>query len=285
MTAPAKPAPIPATADANYALFFSEVLHDLGITPTTGDLQALASTAHFEGLNSYFNPLNITYHSGDNPTIKGVSTLNSVGVQEYGSFNQGVAATVAFFGNPGINPVWNNFLAGLKSGSESQTIAGLDSAYQSWGSNGPSALSTNSAENVLASKIGTSSIDVKPPNAGERIATDIGNVGSAVTKPFTSTADFLTSLWGDISSKDWWIRAGFIILGLLMLLIAVDKLTDGGITGGSGKTTDTIDLVESKGESGTTAVSDTVQEHQPPPVDEHKERHGALGAAGAVIPK
>jgi hypothetical protein len=240
---PAKDTPAPS---ANYADFFAQLLHQLGIQQSTGALQGLADVVHEEGTNSYYNPFNIEYHPGDNVAYKGTGNVNSVGVQEYGSEAQGVSATAAFLES---NPRWSELLSALRTGSKDNVDTAFTHIY-TWAPF--HAGSVNDANNILASKIGTHSVDVSPPSTGENIATGIGDVIGGVG----NTIDSIPKLIKWVTSPDNLIRMGFIVLGLLILLIGVDKLTSGGISGASDPNpTETIDVVvgNSRGNTKTAA--------------------------------
>lgn len=233
-TAPAK--------NISYADFFAQVLAGLGIHgPTAVKAQSgLADVVVEEGTNSYFNPFNIEYHAGDpNTAYKGTHAINSVGVQAYASAQQGIDATVAFLQD---NSNWQPLINALKTGDKSR----IDNAFQgiyTWGNHFANGMnvSTNTDANILASNLGTSSVDVHPPNAGERVATDIGNVASGAKNAITSVPKLIE--W--FTKSDNLIRVGFIVLGLFVLLIGIDKLSGGGITGtsGGGTPTETLDVV------------------------------------------
>lgn len=73
----------------SHKAFFDQVLAGIGAPVTTGNELALAAVAVREGLNNRFNPLNSVIQSGNS------TAFNSVGVQDYHSFANGVAGTVA----------------------------------------------------------------------------------------------------------------------------------------------------------------------------------------------
>ena len=239
MTTPAKPKPVPA----NYADFFSQVLAGLGIhgkTAAQAQLR-LADVVHEEGANSYYNPFNIEYHPGDNTAYKGTGNFNSVGVQTYGSEAQGVAATIAYLKS---NSNWNPLLNALQTGDKSKIDDAFSKIY-TWADFKPGSL--DDAHNILASIIGTHSVNV---DSSESLGDAVGATVHQATHGITSIA----SLVEQFGKTDFWIRIGFIVLGLFILLIGVDKLTAGGITGNSNSTpTETIDVVTGNGNNKTTA--------------------------------
>lgn len=136
-----------STGGVTQQAFFSDVLRDLGAPVTQGALNGLAGVTHTEGVNNYFNPFNIEWHEGDNPAWQGVSSFNSVGVQEYGSYDQGVQATVAFLQS---NSHWSNVVNALKSGNQSMVEAALTAAY-TWATFKPAG---NDASSILSAPVG-----------------------------------------------------------------------------------------------------------------------------------
>lgn len=107
-----------------YRQFFAVVLEQLG-APSEDALEALATIVHEEGQNSYFNPLNIEWHPGDNPALKGTHAFNSVGVQAYADVNHGITATIAIL----QQPHWASVLHKLRNGTFTGIVAGLEVAY------------------------------------------------------------------------------------------------------------------------------------------------------------
>lgn len=115
-----------STGGVSEQAFFADVLRGLGAPVTSGNLAGLAGVVQTEGVNNYYNPFNIEWHPGDDPSWRGVGNFNDVGVQEYGSYDQGVAATVAFLkGNSG----WSNVINALKSGNQQMVEAALTAKY------------------------------------------------------------------------------------------------------------------------------------------------------------
>lgn len=102
-----------------YADFFSDVLRELGIAPTTGALSALQAVAHLEGYNDRYNPLNSVVQSGDS------TSFNSVGVQDYKNFDNGVAGTVSLL----QGQHWDNVRSALKTGNEQTVLGAFQQAY------------------------------------------------------------------------------------------------------------------------------------------------------------
>lgn len=130
-----------------YQDFWVAVLGNLGKPSTLGNLEAMAGISNFEGLNSYFNPMNIEWHPGENPAIQGIGNWNSVGVQEYSGFDQGVVATTTFLGEPH----WAGVQAALTTGSFALVNAAIKQAY-TWAAYAAPAPAT--ADRILSTRMG-----------------------------------------------------------------------------------------------------------------------------------
>lgn len=258
------------TPDNTYAAFFAAVLSDLGIhgqTAVNAQL-GLADVVNEEGPNKYYNPFNIEWHPGDNPAYKGTGNYNSAGVQEYGSEQQGIDATVAFLTS---NSRWQQLIDALGTGSKSKIDTAFTNIY-TWADFHPG--STNTDKNILASKLGTKSTNVSPPNTGENIASGISGVIGGVT----GTLDSVPKLIKWFSSTDNLIRIGFVVLGLFILLIGVDKLSGGGITGSANSTpTETVDVVVGNKPGNQRTVAGRAAS-APAKVVKHTSAHAERGA-------
>jgi hypothetical protein len=99
--------------------FFTKVLQRLGIKATSGNLAALYAVTHREGDNNRHNPLNSVVPSG------GSHAFNSVGVQAYKTFNDGINGTVSLL----KGSHWNGVRAALKTGDMYKVLAAFKSAY------------------------------------------------------------------------------------------------------------------------------------------------------------
>jgi hypothetical protein len=130
-----------------YQDFWQAVFSTLGKPATLGNLEAMAGISNFEGLNNYFNPMNIEYHPGDNPVLKGADNWNSVGVQEYVSFDEGVKATAYFL----TEPHWAGVNTTLTTGSYDLVNAAIKQAY-TWAAY--QAPSKATADQILAQRMG-----------------------------------------------------------------------------------------------------------------------------------
>lgn len=219
--------PAPSNSGTTYGQFFNSFLKGLGLTNLSNqqrviDEQALADIVHYEGLNTYHNPFNVTYDPS-RPATKGVANFNSVGVQEYATDQAGLNASVAFFG-AGRNPVWNDFIQSLTSGTHNQIVSAVDKAYQSWGSNGPSNYGTGTENQIITTSEGSGKVLPLPsvPSNWDVLKGAIGQTASDITSPF----QLASTIWSDVTTADFWIRVGFVLLGFFIVLIAIDKTFD-----------------------------------------------------------
>ena len=132
-----------------YQSFWTAVLQNIGRPVTAGNLEALAGISKFEGLNNYWNPMNIEYHGtpSENPILKGVGNWNSVGVQEYADADSGIAATSAFL----LQPHWAGLMTALAAGNFQLDNAAIKQAY-TWAAYSPP--SQTAADQILALPMG-----------------------------------------------------------------------------------------------------------------------------------
>jgi phage-related protein len=102
--------------------FFTKVLGGLGIKTTSGALNAFYAVTNLEGDNNRHNPLNSVVPSG------GSHAFNSVGVQAYPSFNDGVNGTIKLLrGSP-----WRGVVSALKGGNMTSILNAFARVYSSW---------------------------------------------------------------------------------------------------------------------------------------------------------
>lgn len=108
-----------------YRQFFNDVLVHLGAPESAGNLDALATVTIIEGTNDRFNPLNSVVPYGNS------TEFNSVGVQDYKSFDNGVLGTVKLLeGSP-----WTHVLAELKADAGTHAVlTAFANEYATWGS-------------------------------------------------------------------------------------------------------------------------------------------------------
>lgn len=136
-----------STGGVSQQSFYSDVLRGLGAPVTAGNLTALAGVTQTEGVNNYYNPFNIEWHPGDNTAWQGVGNFNDAGVQKYGSYDQGVQATVAFLSQ---NSHWSNVVSALRSGNGPLATASLTAAY-TWATFKPAG---SNAGSLLSAPVG-----------------------------------------------------------------------------------------------------------------------------------
>lgn len=98
----------------DYSTAFGQaVLNDLGDPQTSQNLLFLQAWSQAEGGTASYNPFNTTQR------MPGSSSYNNVGVQNYTSFDQGVAATVKTL----TNGRYADILRGLSSGTSAISTA------------------------------------------------------------------------------------------------------------------------------------------------------------------
>jgi hypothetical protein len=107
---------------AQHEQFARDVLSGIGAPTTAENIRAMKAWALAEGTKAQFNPL-ATTRKGSNTT-----DFNSVGVKNYPSYQDGVAATIGTLKN-GRYP---NILAALAQGNSAEGV-GLAVAQSPWG--------------------------------------------------------------------------------------------------------------------------------------------------------
>jgi hypothetical protein len=111
------PASIPATGDMRSAAarrqFAVDLLTQLGMPQTDENLRAVVAWQEAEGTRASFNPLATTQRSD------GATDFNSVGVKNYTSYAQGLAATVTTL----HNGRYGEILAALRDGTDAHRVA------------------------------------------------------------------------------------------------------------------------------------------------------------------
>lgn len=130
-----------------YNDFWTDVLGVIGRPALQGNLEAMAGISNFEGLNNYFNPMNIEWHPGDASVLQGTGNWNSAGVQTYSSFDEGVGATAYFLGEPH----WAGVVTALTTGNYGLVNAAIKQAY-SWAAYVPPSQAV--ADQILATPMG-----------------------------------------------------------------------------------------------------------------------------------
>lgn len=176
-------------ASYTYAEFFSDVCNGIGAPPSQANLLALATVTNLEGISNLvdgnpknFNPLNSVVPYGNS------NSTNSVGVQNYQTYSDGVNGTIALLKG---NAVWQPVVRALQQGtSSSAVLAAFQGAYASWNSHPdfsmPSGTRLNSILNgniANATLGGTSTPLGTGPANYPAIPSDInGHVKSPLTK-------------------------------------------------------------------------------------------------------
>lgn len=153
---------INSPSDFAYAL-----LAQLGITSTPGAVQAIIAWAHAEGGNwnntATFNPLNTTQAES------GSHGINSVNVQAYTSWEQGLAATVATL----KNGRYGDILANLATGNAQQIAS--SASLNTWGTG-------NFTKDLAGATPGPAPADLPQGTTPDVSATAAGNTAFTVPK-------------------------------------------------------------------------------------------------------
>ena len=110
------------TVSSSFNKFGTDLLAALGLPPTTSNLRAINAWAQAEGTRAANNPLATTQR------MEGATNFNSVGVKNYTSYEQGVAATAKTL----RNGRYDNVLAAFKAGNSAKAV-GSAVAASPWG--------------------------------------------------------------------------------------------------------------------------------------------------------
>lgn len=185
----------------------SQVLRAIGAPVTKGNVAFLDTWQRFEGGSANFNPLNTTQPAA------GSSNYNSVGVKNYTSAQQGVAATAATLQNGRYNTVVSLLRTGNPSGS---LLSGkfdktqVASEISTWG--------TKTFANNIRNSGGAAILDSPAQTAGNA-ATSVPGVqqaldaGGSVVDAGQAVGGFLSK----ITSLDFLIRAGQVLGGAALV--------------------------------------------------------------------
>lgn len=272
--APAKPtASIPPTLDN----FITQFLHGLGISnPTPGDYAALEQVAQAEGPNQRYNPFNTVQQE------PGSTPINSAGVQQYNSFDSGVAGSVALFNDNA------SILAGIPQALQSGSQSSIDSAFQrfyaTWGSHIDFA--------ALPSASGNQSVGPNPGSGtlggggtGSTSTTYVGpgsGVIDAITSPAQAAEEAVALLdkgYHFFTNLDNWVRIGFVLIGVILLIVGIDKLIGGGLIPSSNP------LASTSPAPGPTPDPSTVPGVAPPPPPPAPGKPGGGSKPSPYTPK
>lgn len=102
-----------AGASAKYETFANDLLTRLGMPVTGENVRAITAWARAEGTAAAHNPLATTQ------PMDGATRFNSVGVRNYSSYEEGLAATVRTL----RNGRYGNVLAALAAGTSAEDVA------------------------------------------------------------------------------------------------------------------------------------------------------------------
>lgn len=220
--------------------YFDSLLIGLGVkglssAQRTADLQALEAVAQLEtGPNNTmarYNPLNAVVGEA------GSSNFNSAGVQNYASFDTGVLGGIDLLNGSR----WASVKADLLAGATAQkTDADIAAVYATWGSH--VTFPTDSVTDTTANRLtgpagGTAPTDAEINSwlaAGGGSTQPGGSTGVNTTfDPFgvSSVLDLAEQAWSDLFSGSFWLRIGLVLFGFFFILVAIDKLSDGALSG------------------------------------------------------
>jgi hypothetical protein len=141
---------------SSYESFFSDVLSEMGYPVTPANLQALAAVSILEGANSRYNPLNSVVPHGNS------TSFNNVGVQDYKSYANGVAGTVALL----KDGAWSGVDNALRNGSsKGGVLSAFQNVYQGWDAGVQFNASDGQIARTLGSSLGSDSSGAGAPVA------------------------------------------------------------------------------------------------------------------------
>jgi hypothetical protein len=101
------------TPSADRTQWATDLLNRLGLPVTSENVKAMTAWAQAEGTKAGFNPLATTQ------SMPGASSFNSVGVKNYASYADGIAATAQTL----TNGHYANILAALRAGTSAVSVA------------------------------------------------------------------------------------------------------------------------------------------------------------------
>jgi hypothetical protein len=195
-----------------------ELLARLGIKATTANVTALKAWMAAEGghwnNSAHFNPLNTTQSE------PGATSMNSVGVKSYTSWEQGFQATVTTLKNghyPGI-------LSALKGGSAKDIVNAVVNSV--WGTKHISLNGVTASASGKPSSSGSS--DSSSSGGGGLLSWpgDIIKFFSGTTDAITSTAEFFAAFFKPstyIRIGAGWFGFMFLIAGIIALGMSAAK--------------------------------------------------------------
>ena len=110
------------TPTADRTQWATDLLNRLGLPVTSENVKAMTAWAQAEGTKAGYNPLATTQ------SMPGASSFNSVGVKNYASYADGIAATAQTL----TNSHYANILAALRAGTSAVAV-GRAVADSPWG--------------------------------------------------------------------------------------------------------------------------------------------------------
>jgi hypothetical protein len=183
---------------SSYRSFFSDVLSELGYPVTEANMEALAAVSILEGANNRYNPLNSVVPNGNS------TSFNDVGVQDYKSYANGVAGTVALL----RGSAWAGVDSALRNGSSKQGVLGaFQNVYQGWDPGVQFNAGNDQIARTLGSSLGADSVGAGVPvansaymNNGDGGSGGGGNMGSGVASGTPTAANYASVAGGGLQN-------------------------------------------------------------------------------------
>lgn len=196
-----------------------QLLSRLGIKATTANVTALIAWARAEGGHwnntAHYNPLNTTQ------SAPGATSMNSVGVKAYTSWDQGFDATVKTL----QNGHYTNILSALKSGTAKDIVQAVVNSV--WGTKTIS-LSGVSVTGKSSGSTDTASSSSSGGGGGGLLSwpSEIVDFFRGTTDAITSTAEFFAAFFKPstyIRIGAGWFGFLFITAGIIALGMSASK--------------------------------------------------------------
>jgi hypothetical protein len=106
-----------SSASGDRAKFAQDLLGGLGVPVTSENVRAVAAWADAEGTKAAFNPLATTQGAS------GATNFNGVGVKNYASYEDGLAATLRTLTNGRYGPILDALRRGTSAEAVAQAVA------------------------------------------------------------------------------------------------------------------------------------------------------------------
>jgi len=191
-----------------------EILRGIGAPITAANIATLVGWERAEGGNASFNPFNTTLSE------PGATSYNSVGVRNYVSEAQGIRATVDTL----KSSYYANVVAELRKGNDPAGVARAVGASP-WGTPDFEAdipnVHTIGGVEKLAASIPGATTSSSPFHVG---LTPLGSSVVGAIKHPLSGLDAIGAFFGKLADPNVWLNAGFVLLGLVLLLVAIARL-------------------------------------------------------------